>query len=105
MKRIYFFLTVPVFTKLPVPKLNKQFIFFKTWNFIKYYHPDVAGRKIDADSLFLVTLKTIKSTDEPNSIIKKLSQNLNNSFKIPAPQETSKDVLKQNQDFSWFSEK
>ncbi|KNB61150.1 S41 family peptidase [Chryseobacterium sp. Hurlbut01] len=101
MKRITFFLLF-LFSQITCAQTEQQFIFFKTWNFIKYYHPDVAGRKIDADSLFLVTLKTIKSTDEPNSIIKKLSQNLNNSFKIPAPQETSKDVLKQNQDFSWF---
>jgi C-terminal processing protease CtpA/Prc len=74
----------------------------KTWNFIKYYHPDVASGKIDADSLFLATLKNISSKDDFNSVIGKLSQHLNKNFTTPAPRETSKDVLAKNQNFDWF---
>ena len=101
MKRITFFLLF-LFSHLAFAQEEQQFIFFKTWNFIKYYHPDVASGKIDADSLFLATSKNISSADDPNAIIKKLSQNLNNSSDIPAPAETSKDILTKNQDFSWF---
>jgi C-terminal processing protease CtpA/Prc len=76
--------------------------FMKTWNFIKYYHPDVASGKIDADSLFLTTLKNINSKDDFNSVIEKLSQNLNKNFTNSVPTETSKDILTKNQNFDWF---
>ncbi|RZJ50213.1 MAG: hypothetical protein EOO19_03695 [Chryseobacterium sp.] len=74
----------------------------KTWNFIKYYHPDVASGKIDADSLFLITLKSVDSKDDFNSVIGKLSKNLNKKLTNPAPVETSKDILTKNQNFDWF---
>ncbi|OCK52588.1 hypothetical protein BA768_10740 [Chryseobacterium sp. CBo1] len=81
---------------------NQYYDFIKTWNFIKYYHPDVASGKVNADSLFLVTVKNINSKDNFNSVITKLSQNLNKNLTNPAPTDTSKDILAKNQNFNWF---
>ncbi|KFC19555.1 hypothetical protein IO90_09735 [Chryseobacterium sp. FH1] len=77
-------------------------MFFKTWNYIKYYHPDLASGKVSADSLFLVNVKEINSKDDFNSIITKLTSKLNEKFTISAPLERSKDVMLQNQNFDWF---
>ncbi|MDF2932389.1 MAG: hypothetical protein K0R36_1720 [Chryseobacterium sp.] len=81
---------------------DQYYNFMKTWNFIKYHHPDVAGGKIDADSLFLIKIKSINAKDDFNSVIGKLTQNLNKNFTIPAAAETSRDVLTKNQNFNWF---
>ncbi|MCX8523030.1 S41 family peptidase [Chryseobacterium formosus] len=81
---------------------NQYNDFIKTWNFIKYYHPDVASGKVDSDSLFLSTIKNISSKDDFNSVIGKLSANLNKKLTHPVLAETSKDILAQNQNFDWF---
>ncbi|WP_179472142.1 S41 family peptidase [Chryseobacterium sp. H1D6B] len=76
--------------------------FMKTWNFLKFYHPDLAGRKIDADSLFLVNIEKVNEKSDANTIIRQLSENLNNKFSGPAVINEHQDVLSKNQDFSWF---
>ncbi|MCS3870986.1 C-terminal processing protease CtpA/Prc [Chryseobacterium ginsenosidimutans] len=102
MKKATFILFFCLFQQFIFAQKYQYNDFMKTWNFIKYYHPDVASGKIDADSLFLTTLKNISSKDDFNSVIGKLSQNLNKNFKNQAPTETSKDVLTKNQNFDWF---
>lgn len=74
--------------------------YVNVWNFIKYYHPDLATGKIDADSLFLAHIPTEKENfnDVVNSLTKDLT-NIQNAKPIP---EHTKDILTQNQNFNWF---
>jgi C-terminal processing protease CtpA/Prc len=102
MKKISLFIFIILFNQIIFAQKDQYYDFMKTWNFIKYYHPDVASGKIDADSLFLNTAKNINSKDDFNSVIHKLSQNLNKNLSTSAPTETSKDVLSKNQNFDWF---
>jgi len=102
MKKIILFICILIFNQIIFAQKDQYYDFIKTWNFIKYYHPDVASGKIDADSLFLNTIKNINSKDDFNSVIHKLSQNLNKNLTIPAPAEASKDILTQNQNFDWY---
>jgi len=37
----------------PINETEKYFLFFKTWNFLKYYHPQFTGGKEDADAIFM----------------------------------------------------
>lgn len=81
---------------------NPQYNFIKTWNFIKYYHPDLARGKVNADSLFLANVKGVNTNDDFNAVITKLTSKLNKNFVTSAPIETSKDLMLQNQNFDWF---
>lgn len=102
MRKVSIIIIFLLFQHSVFAQKNQYYDFLKAWNFIKYYHPDVASRKIDADSLFLVNIKTINSKDDFNSVIGKLSRHLNKNLTTPAPKETSKDVLTKNQNFDWF---
>ncbi|GAA4151833.1 hypothetical protein GCM10022217_05980 [Chryseobacterium ginsenosidimutans] len=102
MKKTTFILLFCLFQQFIFAQKDQYNDFMKTWNFIKYYHPAVASGKVDADSLFLNTIKNISSKDDFNSIIGKLSQNLNKNFITLAPTETSKDILTKNQNFDWY---
>ena len=102
MKKISILIVFLLFQHSVFAQKNYYYDYIKTWNFIKYYHPDLAAGKVDADSLFLNTFKNISSKDDFNSIIGKLSQHLNKNLTTPAPKETSKDVLTKNQNFDWF---
>jgi len=37
----------------PINETEKYFLFFKTWNFLKYYHPRFTRGKEDADAVFM----------------------------------------------------
>ncbi|MBO6184738.1 MAG: hypothetical protein J6O88_08625 [Chryseobacterium sp.] len=102
MKKISILLIFFIFQQSIFAQKDQYYDFIKTWNFIKYYHPDVAGKKIDADSLFLMSVKNISSQDDFNSVTNKLTVNLNKKFTTPAPAETSQDILSKNQNFDWF---
>jgi len=102
MKKTITFIFIIFLHQIIFAQKNQYYDFIKTWNFIKYYHPDVASGKVNADSLFLVTVKNINSKDNFNSVINKLSQNLNKNLTNPAPTDTSKDILAKNQNFNWF---
>lgn len=102
MKKFITFILILLFNQIIFAQKDQYYDFIKTWNFIKYYHLDIASGKMDADSLFLVTVKNINSKDNFNSVINKLSQNLNKKLTTSAPAETSKDVLTKNQNFDWF---
>lgn len=102
MKRLIMLLTIVLFQQTLYAQTEQHYIFLKTWNFLKYYHPDLASGKIDADSLFLGKIKSINSKDDFNSVIAQLTQNLNKNLITPAPTETSKDIITKNQNFDWF---
>lgn len=102
MKKTSVLLIFFLFHQYIFAQRDQYYDFIKTWNFIKYYHPDLASGKIDADSLFLVNLKNISSQDDLNSIVEKLTGKLNKKFTTSALAETSKDVLTKNQNFNWF---
>jgi C-terminal processing protease CtpA/Prc len=91
-------------------KVNKElyWAYFKTWNFVKYYHPDLASGRVDADSLFLKHLPEIrKAANEKafNDVIKDVLS----SFSTPLPgndsQKDAKNLLAENMDFSWLDNK
>ena len=69
MKKLIIFIFIFAFNQIIFAQKNQYADFIKTWNFIKYYHPDVASGKVDADSLFLSTVKNINSKDDFNSVI------------------------------------
>lgn len=102
MKNIFIvFLVMAVYTAVGAQKGNYVY-FMKTWNFIQYYHPDVASGKKDADSLFLATVGKINEKTDENTIITFLSQNLTHQFPELTVTDNPKDVLAVNQDFKWF---
>lgn len=102
MKKTSVLLIFFLFHQYIFAQKDQYYDFIKTWNFIKYYHPDLATGKIDADSLFLVNVKNISSQDDFNSIVEKLTGKLSKKFTTSAPAETSQDVLTKNQNFNWF---
>lgn len=102
MKKTSVLLIFFLFQQYIFAQKDQYYDFIKTWNFIKYYHPDLASGKIDADSLFLVNVKNISSQDDFNSVIDKLIAKLNKKFTASAPAETSQDVFTKNQNFDWF---
>ncbi|MFC0425279.1 S41 family peptidase [Chryseobacterium scophthalmum] len=102
MKKTSVLLIFFLFHQYIFAQKDQYYDFIKTWNFIKYYHPDLASGKIDADSLFLVNVKNISSQDDFNSIVEKLTGKLNKKFTASAPSETSLDVFTKNQNLNWF---
>lgn len=102
MKKTSVLLIFFLFQQYIFAQKDQYYDFIKTWNFIKYYHPDLASGKIDADSLFLVNVKNISSQDDFNSIVDKLTGKLNKNFTASAPSETSLDVFTKNQNLNWF---
>ncbi|MEG1667025.1 S41 family peptidase [Chryseobacterium sp.] len=102
MKKTSVLLIFFLFQQYIFAQRDQYYDFIKTWNFIKYYHPDLASGKIDSDSLFLANVKNISSQDDFNSIVEKLTGKLNKKFIASAPSETSQDVFTKNQNFNWF---
>ena len=102
MKKTLVLLIFFLFQQSVFAQKDQYYDFIKTWNFIKYYHPDLASGKINADSLFLVNVKNISAQDDFNSITEKLTAKLNKKFTASAPAEISRDVLSKNQNFDWF---
>lgn len=92
-----------LFTLLASLHLSAQkevFNYVKVWNFIKYYHPDLASGKMDADSLFLTHIP--KDNGDFNTVVSNLTKELSNSKTLDSKPETSKDILIKNQSFNWF---
>lgn len=77
--------------------------YIKVWNFLKFYHPDLASGKIDADSLFLENIHQAQQLDI-NQSIRLLTRNLNQTFQTKALPNKETDVFRVNQDFSWYRE-
>ncbi|MEI5984629.1 MULTISPECIES: S41 family peptidase [Sphingobacterium] len=81
-------------------KENPVFDFIKVWNFLKYYHPDLASGKLDADSLFLnhIESKNLNINQSISLLTKGLTNIVNSTKKGNAPS----DIVDDNQDFDWF---
>ncbi|WP_374462173.1 S41 family peptidase [Chryseobacterium taeanense] len=102
MKKIILFIVFLTFQQTIFAQKNQYADFIKTWNFIKYYHPDLASRKTDADSLFLLNVEKVNPKASFNEVIKLLMQNLDANFSSEPITENKKDVLAINQNFDWF---
>ncbi|MDR6158438.1 C-terminal processing protease CtpA/Prc [Chryseobacterium sp. SLBN-27] len=102
MKKITFFILFLAVQRFIFAQKSQYADFIKTWNFVKYYHPDLASRKIDADSLFLVNIEKVNPKQNFNEIITLVTRNLNTKFSSPPIIETQKDILSVNQNFDWF---
>lgn len=102
MKKSTLFIVFLAIQQFIFAQKNQYADFIKTWNFIKYYHPDLASRKTNADSLFLVSVEKVNGKESFNDVIKLLLQNLNTHFSSAPVVETQKDVLSVNQNFNWY---
>lgn len=102
MKKAIIFTLFFIFQQFIFAQKNQYSDFIKTWNFIKYYHPDLASKKMDADSLFLINVEKINSKQDFNEIVKQLTQNLKTEFFMAPIIEDQKDILSVNQNFDWF---
>ncbi|WP_341904101.1 S41 family peptidase [Fluviicola taffensis] len=86
-------------------KQETYYLYFKTWNFIKYYHPDLASGRIDADSLFLTYLSGVEQIANKESFNKLIDQILNRLYESHSesrPTKENADVISKNLDFNWF---
>lgn len=98
MSRLTILLTFLVSLNLSAQK--ELFNYVKVWNFMKYYHPDLASGKKDADSLFVAHIP--KDNDDFNRGVSNLTKELSISKTLDSKPETSKDILDKNQNFNWF---
>jgi C-terminal processing protease CtpA/Prc len=105
---VVFFLILTLSSSVFGQKTTKPetfFLYFKTWNFIKYYHPDLASGKIDADSLFLKHLSEVEQMGDKESFNKLIDQILNSLYESHSeskPIKENGDVISKNLDFTWF---
>lgn len=110
-RSILFFLVVSLSgVSFGQEKVNKElyWAYFKTWNFVKYYHPDLASGRVDADSLFLKHLPEIrKAANEEafNDVIKDVLSSLSTPLQGNDSQKDTKNLLAENMDFSWLDNK
>jgi len=102
MKKITLFTLIITIQQFIFAQKNQYADFIKTWNFVKYYHPDLASGKIDSDSLFLVNIEKVSPKQNFNEIITLITQNLNTQFSSPPTIDNNKDILSVNQNFDWF---
>lgn len=102
MKKITFFILFLVVQQFIFAQKNQYADFIKTWNFVKYYHRDLASGKNDADSLFLANIEKVRPNQNFNEIITLITQNLNTQFSSLPIIDNNKDILSVNQNFDWF---
>lgn len=82
-------------------------LYFKTWNFIKYYHPEFASGKINADSVFLEHIDDMAAIQDKKTLNQRLQAVL---LQFPFPKTvakkdtvTRKDLLDKNVAYSWYT--
>jgi hypothetical protein len=77
-------LSVTLFSQLSQPSFDtqKKFTFFKTWNWLKYYHPDFATGKVKADSVFLQYLPEVDKASD-NAVFNRLITHILGQLSIP----------------------
>ncbi|PRB01856.1 hypothetical protein CQ046_14245 [Chryseobacterium sp. MYb7] len=102
MKNVFILFFVMAFHATVCAQKGSYTYFMKTWNFIKYYHPDFAEGKKDTDSLFLATIGKVNEKTDENTIITLLSKGLSNTFTSAPVIDNPKDVLAVNQNFKWY---
>lgn len=85
---------------------KKKFYFFKTWNWLKYYHPATAAGKVQADSFFL-RYWTLASEAKDNKSFNAVLQQMAGSLPKLSATAVSKvlpgqpQIMKQNLDTTW----
>ncbi|WP_343632827.1 S41 family peptidase [Fluviicola sp.] len=92
-----------IFGQKQANKEQLYFMYFKTWNFLKYYHPDLASGKRDADSLFFSNLSKLPAAEDQEAV-HKFFRTMVTDLSVPKSQAGSikpKDGLVSNIDFSW----
>lgn len=85
---------------------EKQFCFFKTWNFVKYYHPALATGAVDADSLFFKMLPLVdkaRSGEQFNNLVRSFLHDLPVSATSGKQTKPAGKILPQRPDRSWFT--
>lgn len=90
-------------------KVNNELYcaYFKTWNFLKYYHPDLASGKRDADSLFLKHLPEPAALNDQKNIsefVKIMMTGLSVPNSDAASMKVDEDILN-NIEFHWMEPK
>lgn len=87
----------------PINETEKYFLFFKTWNFLKYYHPQFASGKKDADAAFMKNLgllDNISSKTELNTFLMGMITDLGTDKKDL--KNTNLPVLEVNPLHKWY---
>ncbi|WP_131797256.1 S41 family peptidase [Chryseobacterium kwangjuense] len=102
MKKLISVFCLVIVQSLVYGQKEQYNLFIRTWNFLKYYHPDLAGGKINSDSLFLTNIEKVNQQTDTNSVIRILSEKLNQNFSGNPVIDQEKDILSVNQDFSWY---
>ncbi len=91
-----------------ITETDKYFIFIKTWNFLKYYHPEFTSGRVNADSFFLTKqhlVEKIKTQSEMNDMLLRTIQQLGPlNIKAELQQATLKNILKINPVHKWYIE-
>ena len=86
-----------------INETEKYFLFFKTWNFLKYYHPQFASGKKDADAVFMKNLgllDNISSKAELNTFLKVMLTDLGNDKRDL--KNTNPPILEVNPLHKWY---
>ncbi|KMQ65478.1 hypothetical protein ACM46_06195 [Chryseobacterium angstadtii] len=102
MKKLNLFFFLIMAFSLAYGQKDQYNFYFKTWNFLKYYHPDLASGKTDPDSLFLATIEKMNDQSDADFVIRVLTEKLNNQFPGAPVKDEAKDVLSVNQNFNWY---
>lgn len=89
-----------LFIQFSYAKENSHYEIIQVWNFLKYYHPDLASGKLNADSLFLNKItQSYSNINEANS---SFTQHLDNNFIKKNTYQKGKDIITLNQSFDWY---
>lgn len=97
--------TASLVTAQNITPAESQMHFFKVWNYVKYYHPFVAGGRINADTLFLQNIGAvdqIKTTQEFNAFVNSFLDKLPKTEKTKSWKNTAK-LLTKNRTNKWFT--
>ncbi len=88
---------------------KKKFYFFKTWNWLKYYHPGMATGKVPADSFFL-RYWPLASEAKDNKAFNKVLQHMTGALPKLSAKVASNSVpaqpaiMRQNLDTAWCTD-
>lgn len=86
---------------------DKYLLFIKTWNFLKYYHPEFTSGKINADSFFLAKQKLVENINTQSAINELLINSIteNGLLQLGTEEGVSiKDIVKTNPLHKWYVE-
>jgi C-terminal processing protease CtpA/Prc len=89
-----------------IKETDKLLLFIKTWNFLKYNHPQFTGGRMDADSFFLAgyqRLPGIKTRKDVNELLIQSIRSLGSlQPDLQLPQASLKNIVKINPRHRWY---